>query len=71
MGRHIPICFVTLERGLLGGTLMLCMLDDSGSHQNFGSGEPYLDEDTFVEKALSILRDKFGVHPLELPPHGS
>jgi hypothetical protein len=65
MGRHVPLCYVTLERGLAGGS-MLCMFDDTGGHHNLGPGAAYEQENAFVESALTIMRKKFGVHPIEV-----
>lgn len=50
----LPEQVIALERGGLG-SLCLCMYA-GGAHLNFGDGEPYLDRDAFLARALEMIR---------------
>lgn len=51
-----PVFFVTVEVGEMFGTCNLCVFDGEGRHSNFGQWNLKEGSETFLERALAIVR---------------
>ena len=55
-----PVFIVTLEQ-TSGGEPMLCAFTNDGRHLNLGAEPDFVQEEQFVQRALALVCDKFGV----------
>lgn len=59
-----PVYFVTLEKSMMGANF-LCTLNSQGGHANLGVQESLSNEEAFLTKALSLIKQELGVDHIE------
>jgi len=62
--RKLPVCFVTLEDSASISNV-LCVFEANGSHSNYGALQSHDVLQEFMDKSMSLMRDRFDLGEIE------
>ena len=63
-----PVFFVTLEQSIMGANF-LCTLDMNGNHANLGADKRWSNENDFLKKATSLIKQKLHIEKINEVKH--